>query len=191
MGKIFIVRHGQDEDNANGILNGRRNKPLTILGREQAGTVAEKLHSYKIDVIYSSPLKRAFETAQIIASRLKRDNILIHEHLIEREFGILSGKPISDIPLFAKKILKTDRVNYFLEAEGAEKFSDLYERAQKILHEIKEKHAHENVLVVAHGDIGKMMRAVHHKWTWREGLKKPYFENTGILELNDSQDKIQ
>ena len=191
MGKLFIVRHGQDEDNANGILNGRRNQPLTTLGREQAQTVAKKLHSYKIDIIYSSPLKRAFETAQIIAAKLKKNDILIHEHLIEREFGILSGKPISDIPLFAKKILKTDRVNYFLEAQGAEKFPDLYKRAQKILYEIKEKHINENVLVVAHGDIGKMMRAVHHKWTWEEGLKKPYFENTGILELNESQDKIQ
>ncbi len=191
MGKLFIVRHGQDEDNANGILNGRRNQPLTALGREQAKTVAEKLHSYKIDIIYSSPLKRAFETAQIIGAKLKMNDILIHEHLIEREFGILSGKPILDIPLFAKKILKTDRVNYFLEAQGAEKFPDLYKRAQKILYEIKEKHINENVLVVAHGDIGKMMRAVHHKWTWEEGLKKPYFENTGILELNESQDKIQ
>ena len=191
MGKLFIVRHGQDEDNANGILNGRRNQPLTTLGREQAQTVAKKLHSYKIDIIYSSPLKRAFETAQIIGAKLKMNDILIHEHLIEREFGILSGKPILDIPLFAKKILKTDRVNYFLEAQGAEKFPDLYKRAQKILYEIKEKHINENVLVVAHGDIGKMMRAVHHKWTWEEGLKKPYFENTGILELNESQDKIQ
>lgn len=191
MGKLFIVRHGQDEDNANGILNGRRNQPLTALGREQAKTVAEKLHSYKIDIIYSSPLKRAFETAQIIGAKLKMNDILIHEHLIEREFGILSGKPILDIPLFAKKILKTDRVNYFLEAQGAEKFPDLYKRAQKILYEIKEKHINENVLVVAHGDIGKMMRAAHHKWTWEEGLNKPYFENTGILELNESQDKIQ
>ena len=191
MGKLFIVRHGQDEDNANGILNGRRNQPLTSLGREQARTVTEKLHTYKIDIIYSSPLKRAFETAQIIGAKLKINDILIHEHLIEREFGILSGKPISDIPLFAKKILKTDRVNYFLEAQGAEKFPDLYKRAQKNLYEIKEKNINENVLVVAHGDIGKMLRAAHHRWTWREGLKKPYFENTGILELNDSQDKIQ
>lgn len=184
MGKIFIVRHGQDEDNANEILNGRRNQPLTELGREQAGTVAEKLHTYKFSTIYSSPLQRALETAQIIASRLGMRDIRIHEQLIEREFGILSGKPITDIPFFAKKILKTDRVNYFLEAEGAEKFSDLYERAQRVLHEIKQKHSHDNILIVAHGDIGKMIRAAHHEWTWRDGLKKPYFENTGILELD-------
>ncbi len=190
MGKIFIVRHGQDQDNANGILNGRRNQPLTPLGKNQAITVAQKLLTYKIQIIYSSPLQRASETAQIIASKLGINDIMIHHHLIEREFGILSGKPISDIPLFAKKILKTDRVNYFLEAQGAEKFPDLYKRAQKILDEIKNKHTHKNVLVVAHGDIGKMMRAVHNKWTWSEGLKKPYFENTGILELNDSQDNI-
>ena len=64
MGNLFIVRHGQDEDNANLTLNGRRDKPLTELGRQQAKTVATKLKNHQIDVIYSSPLKRAFETAQ-------------------------------------------------------------------------------------------------------------------------------
>lgn len=190
MRKLFIVRHGQDEDNANLILNGRRNQPLTDLGRQQAKTVANKLKCYQIDIIYSSPLKRAFETAQIIAKELGIQDVVRNDDMIEREFGILTGKSITDIPKYASKILPTDRVNYFLKADGAEEFSTLYNRGGKVLKDINKKHPNENVLIVTHGDIGKMIRAVYYHWTWEEGLKKPYFDNTGVLELSSISDTV-
>lgn len=183
MSHIFLVRHGQDIDNAAGILNGRRDTELTELGREQAKTVAEKLADDNIQIIYTSPLKRAYETARIIAQELDIDKVIADEHLVEREFGILTGKPVADISKYTDKILKTDRVNYFLEVEGAEDFPILYERGRKILQEIQERHPDKNVLIVTHGDIGKMIRAVFHNWTWEDGLKTPYFDNTGVLEL--------
>lgn len=191
MGKIFIVRHGQDEDNAKLILNGRRDKPLTDLGRQQAKIVSNKLKDHSIDIIYSSPLKRAFETAQIIAKELGIKDVISYDDIIERDFGILTGKPLADIPKYATKILHTDRVDYFLEAEGAENFSSVYNRGKKVLEGINKKHAGETVLIVAHGDIGKMIRAVFHGWTWEEELKTPYFDNTGILELAEQKDILE
>jgi broad specificity phosphatase PhoE len=191
MGKIFIVRHGQDEDNANHILNGRRDRQLTDLGRQQAKIVGAKLKDKHIAVIYSSPLKRAFETAQIIAKEIGVKNVIVHDDLIERDMGILAGKPITDIPKYAKKILVTDRVDYFLEAEGAENFQSLYNRGKKVLEDFKQRYADEVILIVAHGDIGKMIRAVYHGWTWEEGLKTPYFDNTGILELKPQNDFLE
>jgi len=185
MNKIFLVRHGQDEDNANGILNGRRDTPLTKLGRQQAQTVAEKLRDNGIEVIYASPLKRAYETARIVAETLGVDEVITDEHLMEREFGVLTGKPVADISKYSSKTLQTDRVLYFIEAEGAEDFPTLYQRGKKILEEISQRHPNKNILIVAHGDIGKMIRAAYHNWTWEEGIKTPYFENTGVLELSD------
>lgn len=184
MSKIFLVRHGQDMDNAAGILNGRRDMELTELGREQAKKVAEKLRDNKVQIIYSSPLKRAYETARIIGTVLGVDEIITGEHLIEREFGILTGKPVSDIPKYTDKILPTDRVNYFLEVKGAENFSTLLERGRKVLQEITQRYPNKNILIVTHGDIGKMIRAAYHQWTWEQGLKTPYFDNTGVLELS-------
>ena len=61
--------------------------------------------------------------------------------------GILTGKPIADIPKYATKILPTDRVNYFLEAEGAEDFPTLYKRGEKVLNDIKKNHPNETVLI--------------------------------------------
>jgi len=67
--EIFIARHGQNEDNVNGILNGHRDLPLTDLGREQAQQLGEGIaqQGLQFDAVYSSPLRRAFETAQIAA----------------------------------------------------------------------------------------------------------------------------
>lgn len=191
MNKIFLVRHGQDADNAAGILNGRRDTELTELGRQQAKQIAEKLRDNDVQIIYASPLKRAYETARIIAERLGIDEVVTDEHLIEREFGILTGKPITDIPKYTDKILSTDRVNYFLEVEGAEDFPTLFERGRKILQEIRERHPNKNILIVTHGDIGKMIRTAYHGWAWEEGLKTPYFENTGVLELSEKQDIVE
>jgi broad specificity phosphatase PhoE len=186
---IFLVRHGQDEDNANKILNGKRDMPLTALGREQAKITAEKLKEYNITLIYASPLKRAYETARIIADTIGIDEVVIDKHLEEREFGILTGKPLSDIPLYAKKILKTDQVDYFIEVEGAEDFPTLYERANAVLDEIDTRHEGERIVIVTHGDIGKMIRAAFHYWEWEKGLMTPYFANTEILELSPATDK--
>ncbi|MFA5124208.1 MAG: histidine phosphatase family protein [Patescibacteria group bacterium] len=191
MGKIFIVRHGQDTDNVAKILNGRRDTELTDLGREQAKATAQKLAAaYSIKIIYSSPLKRCYETARIIAEFLHVDEIIVDEHLIEREFGILTGKPLADIPKYTDKILHSDGVNYFLEAEGTEDFSSAYERGKKILDEIKERHPQDNILIVTHGDTGKMIRAAFHDWGWEKGLMMPYFDNASVLELFNTQDII-
>lgn len=192
MNKIFLVRHGQDTDNAAGILNGRRDTELTGLGRQQAKQVAEKLRDNGIQIIYASPLRRAYETARIIAEKLGIDEVIVDEHLIEREFGILTGKLLVDIPKYTDKILPADRVNYFLEVEGAEDFPTLLKRGKKILQEIKQRHPdNKNILIVTHGDIGKMIRAAYHGWSWDEGLKTPHFANTGVLELSERQDVIE
>ena len=191
MSKIFLVRHGQDKDNANGILNGRRDKDLTELGKEQAKTVADKLKDNNIQVIYSSFLKRTFRTAEIIAKELDIDKIIIEEDLIERDFGILTGKPVVDILKYTDKIIKTDKVNYFLKVEGAEDFPTLFQRGRRVLEKVQNKHPDKNVLLVTSGDIGKIIRAAYHNWSWEEGLKAPYFDNTGILELSLEKDVLE
>lgn len=187
MSKIFIVRHGQDTDNLAGILNSRRDNELTEIGRRQAKDVAEKLRDSDIKVIFTSPLKRACETAQIIRTVLGINDIIIEDGLIEREFGILTGKPVEDIPKYADKIFRGDRVNYFLEVEGAEDFPTLLERARKVLKGIMERYPNENILIVSHSDIGKMLQAAYHGWTWEQELKTPYFDNTDIIELSEKK----
>jgi len=190
MADIYIIRHGQDKDNAKGILNGHRNMSLTLLGRKQANNIAKKLQKIGIQVIYSSPLARAYETAQIIANKLKIKKVIIDKNLIERDFGILTGKPITDISKYSTKRLQSDGVNYFLDGEGTEDFLSVLKRANNILEIIRKKHPDKQVLLVTHGDIGKTIRAAFHGWSWEKGLTTPYLDNIGILELRAKEDEI-
>jgi len=181
---VYIVRHGQDEDNAADILNGRRDRPLTQLGRKQAAMVADIVTSYDISTIYSSPLKRAYETAQIIALKSIIEPVIIVPDLIERDFGNMTGKPVADILKYSSNYIRSDKVIHFLDAEGAESMADVLKRAHRVLDGINKSQINGNFLLVTHGDIGKMLRAAFYGWSWRKGLETPYFDNAEIVELS-------
>jgi probable phosphoglycerate mutase len=183
MPKIFVVRHGQDQDNANHILNGHRDNGLTDLGHAQARETAQRLKGEKIDKAYCSPLKRCIETAEEICQQLGLPAAEIMADLIERDFGMFTGRPAADISILAENMITSDGINYFLTGEGVEEFPDCYKRAQKVLAYIKQQHPNENVLLATHGDFGKMLRAAFYGWEWERGIMTPYFANTEVLIL--------
>ena len=111
--KIYLARHGQDRDNVKGILNGHRDEPLTELGMQQAATLAEEIRDADItfEAVYTSPLQRAHATAQAITEVLDIEEPVVMPKLIERDFGVMTGKPIKDIKLLcAPNIIETDQV---------------------------------------------------------------------------------
>lgn len=181
--KIYLARHGQDEDNAAGILNGHRNQPLTKLGEEQAQSVAAKIQSQSLqfDKIYASPLKRAFKTAEILANG---QSVEVMDLLIERDFGAMAGTPTKEIKVRCQgNILQTETISYFLSPDGAETFPDLLERGNKVVADIQSKHKEGSVLLVTHGDFGKMLYAAYYKLDWMDVLKQFHFGNSEVLLL--------
>jgi broad specificity phosphatase PhoE len=89
---FYFLRHGETEANASGIISGSLDVELTALGSEQAQAAARALAGEPITAIYSSPLRRARETAEPIAQALRLPVRLVPE-LIERSRGELEGKP--------------------------------------------------------------------------------------------------
>lgn len=90
--KIFIVRHGETESNKAKRLMGKRvDESLNFEGIKQANELAKDIYEGEFDVIFTSPLKRASETAEIIANKVKVQ-IIKKEELMERDFGSMSGK---------------------------------------------------------------------------------------------------
>lgn len=183
MSKIFIIRHGQDTDNVQKILNGHHDTDLTDLGKEQAKQAAQKLKTETIEAVYVSPLKRCQQTADIVTKELNLPTPQTHQDLIERDFGIFTSRPAADIRKLSNDYIVTDQVDYFLSGEGVEEFPTAYQRALKVLDFVKTKHPQENVLLVTHGDFGKMLRAAYYGWAWEQGLKTPYFANSEVLTL--------
>lgn len=191
---LYLARHGQDLDNAAGILNGRRDQPLTAIGLAQAGELAQKIKvaGIRFDKVYSSPLSRACETAKTITSTLDLAPPEILELLIERDFGIMTGLPASEIKLrCAPDLLETDTITYFLSPEGAETFPQLLERAVRLLEFIRNNHQEQTLLLVTHGDFGKMLYAAFYGLAWQEVLSSFHFGNSELLWLKEETEPEQ
>lgn len=184
---IYLARHGQNEDNVQGVLNGHRDLPLTDIGRAQAKEAGRNCleHTLHFDVILCSPLVRARETAEIIAGVVGVPEPAVHPLLIERDFGIMTGKNVSDVKeLCAPDIIETDTVTYFLSPDGAETFPVLLKRAQTLLKELEEKYSSKTLLLVTHGDIGKMLYAAYYELPWEVVLTQFHFGNSELLKLS-------
>lgn len=185
--EIYIARHGQNEDNVKGILNGHRDLPLTELGRAQAREAAQNIieHGLVFDAVICSPLVRAHETADIIATEVKAPSPIVNRLLIERDFGVMTGELVADIKkLCAPDIIETDTITYFLSPEGAETFPVILKRAHQLLEEIVEQYKDKKILLVTHGDMGKMIYAAYYALPWEHVLTQFHFGNSELLKLS-------
>ena len=192
--KIYITRHGQDEDNAAGLLNGHRDRPLTALGVKQAHQLAAaiKEHGLVFDAVYASPLQRALKTAVIVSQESGQPEPIVMDELIERDFGVMTGEKISSVSerCAPDVLVSASGVTYFVNAPQAEDWDDVLTRAHGVLETIREKHADDNaVLLVAHGDIGKMLYAAFYNLTWEEVVLNFHFGNGDVALLEEGLDK--
>lgn len=186
--KLFLVRHGQDQDNARIVINGRNDTSLTEHGRMQAASVADALQSEGIVSVYASPLKRARETAFIIAKSLGNLDVRVDADLIERDYGALTGRPVSDIPEYATRLQLSHGFRYVIESPGIEPYPDLWSRAGTVLGRIRQRHAGNVVLIVAHNEIIKMMWANAEGRSWEEELRRPPMSNGQVVCIDGLQE---
>jgi broad specificity phosphatase PhoE len=189
--EIYLARHGQNEDNANGILNGHRDLPLTAKGVKQAEEVAAKIMAANLSfkTIFSSPLIRAYETAEIIARATGGPKPVVLDELIERDFGVMTGQDQTRIEeLCAPDIIKTETITYFLDPDGAETFPDLLMRASRLLKRLRDIELDGNVLLVTHGDFGKMVYAAYYQLDWKDVLTMFHFGNSELLLLSEDSE---
>lgn len=93
---LFLIRHGQTALNAEGRLRGLANPPLDDVGRAEAEATAAGLTGRGIDIVYCSPLERAFRTAQIIANHLDCEFDVVPE-FNDRDYGQWTGKAKADV----------------------------------------------------------------------------------------------
>lgn len=144
---IYFVRHGQTDLNKQHVFQGSIDEPLNELGMLQAIEVATKLKNEKIDVIYSSPLKRAYTTAEAV-NKFHNVEILKDKRISELNLGKLEGQHYDKESL--EKLIKSSK------EYGGEGVEDLIKRVKKFLQDIENQKG-KNILVVAHGGVYKAM----------------------------------
>lgn len=141
---LILLRHGRTAANEAGLLQGRLNQDLDDLGRQQAEAAARHLSDLDggIDVVISSPLKRAQQTAAAFGLPVETD-----ERWIELAYGVYEGVPHADVP---SEVWQTWRNDFSYVPEGGESLSALDHRVREACNDLVERAAHQNVLVVSH-----------------------------------------
>lgn len=142
MTKIYLVRHGETNWNVQGIIQGQTDVPLNDIGKHQALQCGEYLSKKDFDMIISSPLKRAKESAEIINGILNLP-IIYNENLKERYFGIAEGNSKNNL------IKRYPNQVY----PGQESRLALNKRVMMELNKIIENHPNKRIIIVAHGAV--------------------------------------
>jgi len=147
---IYIIRHGQTENNKANLLQGRSEHPLNETGIQQAQEAGEWFaeHGIVFDAVFSSPLSRAIDTGRIAAGKGSEFRPNVDERLIEMEYGPYEGL---DLRVPPPEIIKffSDFVHN-PAPEGMEQLSEVTARVGAFLEEIRERAATENILVSTH-----------------------------------------
>ena len=148
---FFLLRHGQTDWNKQARLQGSTDIALNDHGKEQALLAAEKLASQDCRYILTSPLTRARQTAEILASHLGLA-VQIDPRLSERHFGAFEGMTIDEVLEARKTMLPSMNPEPDLDGmhypKNAETITEVYQRINPLLDEIKDN---DGVLLVSHG----------------------------------------
>jgi len=156
MTEIILARHGETEWNIGEVFRGRLDIELNQTGIKQAKLLAEYLSNLKIDAIYSSPLKRALATAEIIATYHKL-NVEIAPGLIDFDYGKWQGLPHQEVKdkykeLYAEWINSPEKVK--IPAGGS--LNDVRKRATGVVDNVIAKYE-GTVILVSHRVVNKVL----------------------------------
>jgi broad specificity phosphatase PhoE len=162
--RLYFARHGQSEANVLKVISNRgQQHPLTDLGRAQAAQLAQALLAIPISKIYSSPLLRAQQTAEIVSTALGLPFELA-DALREPDCGIAEGR--SDEAAWAEHrqawIAWLDEQRYDYRIEGGESFNDLQARFMPFIDRLLAEHGgtSDQLLLISHGELLIMMLSV-------------------------------
>lgn len=163
--RLCLIRHGETAWNAERRLQGHTDIPLNKRGEVQARQMAKALKEIQLafDVLYTSDLKRAADTANAIVE-LFGVEAKIEDGFRERHFGALQGLSISEAPLLRPDIWQahTSR-DLDHDLEGGESIHQFASRVRNVLDTIQARHAGKTILIVSHGGTLDMMYRIASK----------------------------
>ena len=146
--KIFFIRHGESEANVKRLFAGQKeDSPLTEKGRQQAADAGRSLKDYSVNLIFSSPLKRAKETAQIISEQIgyPASKIAFDDRISEYDMGSITGTPIRGVTS--------------AELTSADKAEDPHEFKFRVISFLKSLPEDSCILVVSHAGVGRIIES--------------------------------
>ena len=163
---LYLVRHGETVDNARQLMQGQTQGELNENGVLQAKALSEQWRNRVIDAVISSDLKRAVDTAAVIAAPHGLE-VVTTSLLRERDWGDFTGRYIPD--------LKNEPW-----PENVESLENLLSRAGEFITYVRQTFPGKKVLAVGHGIVNKAIQAVLYNKSMSEILK---MSNAEVREL--------
>ncbi|NIN65043.1 MAG: hypothetical protein GTO63_10150 [Anaerolineae bacterium] len=197
MTRVLLVRHGETEWNRVERFRGRTDIELNATGRSQAQAIAQRLSSWQMEAIYSSPLKRALQTAQPIAQACGRE-VQALDPIIDIDYGDCAGLSPEEFstrhPDLFEKWRDAPQGARFPRGESLD---DLRRRAWPAVEEVCSAHEGGTVILVSHVVVNRVLicaaLGVGHSSFWKIGQDNAAInvieaEQTGyrLLLLNDT-----
>ncbi|MFT4243934.1 MAG: histidine phosphatase family protein [Candidatus Woesearchaeota archaeon] len=182
---IYLVRHGQSVANVEKRSAGHLDSPLTQEGKYQAQKLAQRFKQINdFEIMYTSDLQRAFDTAKAIHQFHKDKELIIDEKIREKNFGELEN--IS----FETGRLKYEGLPIHWDVKGGDSFETHLKRVEEFVVEVLEKR--KNCVIVNHGITIKMLLYLLKGFDNEEDLFKITSGNTAVykLELKEEEVKI-
>ena len=170
---LLLVRHGETVDNVGQIMQGQTQGQLTAQGIRQAEALRDRLAADAIDAVVASDLRRATDTARIVAAPHGL-TVVTTPLLRERDWGDFTGRYIPS--------LKGEPW-----PQNVEPLEALMERARRLLHDIYNEYPGLTVLAVGHGIVNKAIQAVYHHCTMSQISRMQNAEVRMLLLRHDER----
>ena len=159
--ELVVVRHGQTESNRTGTLQGQLNTALDQLGKLQARAVARRLKKRRFDLVYSSDLERAVETANTILKYYMDLQLNTTPALREWNLGDLQGRLLKDLAVENPELMQSFRTEMpELQIPGGESLTAFQNRISTFIDTLAQEHCGKRLLLVSHG--GAIQRMLRH-----------------------------
>ena len=148
---VYFIRHGTTESNIGGRFQGKSDIPLGETGLKQAACLGERFASVPLDAVYTSPLKRARQTAEGVCARLPLQPILC-EDLREIDGGVLEGRTNEDNIRDYPETMEAFRHNpsAFAPLQG-ESARQVHDRVMAAVRQIVQDNPGKRIAIVSHG----------------------------------------
>ncbi len=180
--RLFLIRHGQTENNKSGVLMGSTDSPLNDYGRQQTAYLRDRLNALDVDTIFSSPLQRATETATIIFG--KDAPIIADSSIQEYHFGEWEGLHYSEIEQRYPEIWKVWLTDWEkTEIPGSEAFGAFQHRVTNFVDELVSANVGKSMALVSHGGPIRSMLAHYFCESVSSGYWKFKVDNATLTEI--------
>lgn len=182
MTTILLARHGETDWNREGRFQGWADPPLNATGRAQAVDLSVQLMAEELAAVYSSPLRRAYETAEVVAASRGLEPVTV-DALREVDVGSWSGLSRAEIEQrFPEQYARW--LDYGRGWEDGETYEQMVDRVVEALQELAEGRDGERILAVTHGGPIRAASAFADRVSYAEARRRsPVVGNTAVLEF--------